>query len=161
VFEGVNTLPRGQSSPLGSNFTPEGKHILLKTGKTEKTEPNFFCAFSTNSLINGTNVFSADKAGKRPNRTCSPGWPDALVKKVAQNVAQPIFLGQNQCKTLTVEKSYPRNCDTSEIPIKQLKVNKLPMGENSPNLVTLLFPSTLMILKESTMYVDIGDNEEL
>jgi hypothetical protein len=48
---------------------------------------------------------------------------------------------------------------TSEIPIKRHKVNKHPMGENSPNLVTLLFPSTLMILKESTMYVDIGGNE--
>jgi hypothetical protein len=32
VIEGVNIPPRGQSSPLGAKFTPEGKLMLLKTG---------------------------------------------------------------------------------------------------------------------------------
>jgi hypothetical protein len=47
----------------------------------------------------------------------SPAWPDGFAKKIDPNVAQLIYC-QNVCKKLP-------------------KVNNRPMGEISPNLVTL------------------------
>jgi hypothetical protein len=58
------------------------------------------------------------------------------VKKIAQNVAQPVF--QNWRITRIVEKSSQRIWPTSEILNKLPKINNCPIGENSPNLVTLL-----------------------
>jgi hypothetical protein len=60
-------------------------------------------------------------------------------EKISQNVAQPI-LCQNSCIALTVEKIAPKYglltyvCCFHKLP----KVINHPMGENSPNLVTLL-----------------------
>jgi hypothetical protein len=58
---------------------------------------------------------------------------EGLCEKIAQNVAQPHFC-QNECKTLTVENSGPENAGCF---CYFQKVNNRPIGENSPNLVTL------------------------
>jgi hypothetical protein len=65
------------------------------------------------------------------------GWPDKFVK-ITQNVAQPDFW-QNKCLTYTFpgEKSSPKIWATSIFIKKLPKINNHPMGENSPNLVTL------------------------
>jgi hypothetical protein len=60
-----------------------------------------------------------------------------VCEKVAQNVAQPIFC-QNEYITGTVEKSSPTICATSVVFNKLAKENNRPVGENLPNLVTLM-----------------------
>jgi hypothetical protein len=57
----------------------------------------------------------------------------SLEKKIAQNVAQPIFC-QNEHITCTVEKSSPRN-SAAFVVFKKLPKRKRP--SNLPNLVTL------------------------
>jgi hypothetical protein len=52
-----------------------------------------------------------------PSCPCSPGWPDAFVKKIAQNVAQPIL---TQKYYITVEK------------VAKVWVNTVPDYKNSP-----------------------------
>jgi hypothetical protein len=53
--------------------------------------------------------------------------------KIGQTVSQPVFC-QNYCITLTVGKS----CPVTLVIVKKLpNVNNNPLGENSPNLVTL------------------------
>jgi hypothetical protein len=60
-----------------------------------------------------------------------------VSEKFAQNVAQPIF-GQYYHISFTEEKSCRRMWTNSILFIKLPKVNNRPMGENSPNLVTLV-----------------------
>jgi hypothetical protein len=60
-----------------------------------------------------------------------------ISEKFAQNVSQPIFWTYYYI-SFTEEKSCPRLWTNSVIFIKLAKVNNRPMGENSPNLVTLL-----------------------
>jgi hypothetical protein len=59
------------------------------------------------------------------------------VKKIAQNVAQRIFC-PNLCTTFTIEKRSLKICAISVIFITLAKVNNDPLGQNSPNLVTLV-----------------------
>jgi hypothetical protein len=61
---------------------------------------------------------------------CSARVTRWVSEKNRPNVAQPIFC-QNQCINLSVKKT------TSVVFNKLSKVNNHPMGENSPNLVTL------------------------
>jgi hypothetical protein len=63
------------------------------------------------------------------------GRSDEFLKKVAQNVAQPIFL--SKLIAVTVGNSSPSICATSVIFKRQPKVNNRPLGQNWPNLVTL------------------------
>jgi hypothetical protein len=58
-------------------------------------------------------------------------------EKVAQNVAQPCFC-QNQYTNFAVETSSPKNLSYFCNFQKLLKVSTRPIGENSPNLVTML-----------------------
>jgi hypothetical protein len=58
--------------------------------------------------------------------------------KLAQNkIAQPICC-QNKHITVTVEKSFPKIRSSSVIFKKLSKLNYHQVGENSPNLVTLV-----------------------
>jgi hypothetical protein len=66
------------------------------------------------------------------------GWPDELVKKIAQSIAQSIFF-QNDSRNFSVEKSSPK-CGLHLLLKKLSKINNHSMGEHSPNLATL-FPS--------------------
>jgi hypothetical protein len=50
----------------------------------------------------------------------------------------PIYFHQTYCTTFTVAKKCPTIGATSVMFIKLPKVNYHPLGENSPNLVTLL-----------------------
>jgi hypothetical protein len=59
------------------------------------------------------------------------------VKKIAQNVAKNNS-GKKICITFTVEKSRQTIWAISVLFIKQPKVNNDPIGENSPNLSTLI-----------------------
>jgi hypothetical protein len=63
------------------------------------------------------------------------GWPDEFLKKVAQNVAQPIFVKIN---TLGKVHSLYNFCYLCHLKKYSKKLNNLPMGENWPNLVTLI-----------------------
>jgi hypothetical protein len=60
-----------------------------------------------------------------------------VFEKIAQNVAQNVFC-QNQCITSTEGKGAPKIGASSVIFKKMPKVNNHPMGEYSPNLVTLI-----------------------
>jgi hypothetical protein len=64
--------------------------------------------------------------------SCHRGDQMSLLK-IAQNVAQTIFC-PNQSITFSAEKMLLQNCSTFEI----FKINNNPIGENSPNLVTLV-----------------------
>jgi hypothetical protein len=66
------------------------------------------------------------------------------LRKVAQTIAQSIFC-ENQNINFTVEKSSPIICATSVIFTKLPKVNSHPIGENSPNHVTLVDTKTFEI----------------
>jgi hypothetical protein len=59
-----------------------------------------------------------------------------VYEKVAQSLAQT-FICQNKYITGTVEKDGPKICATSLIFKPLPKVKNRPIGENSPNLVTL------------------------
>jgi hypothetical protein len=60
-----------------------------------------------------------------------PGWTDEFVKKIAQNVAQCHILCQNFIHILHI---IGKKSNFFKLP----KVNNLPLGENSPDLVTLV-----------------------
>jgi hypothetical protein len=59
-----------------------------------------------------------------------------VCEKVAQNAAQSVFW--KIIITFTVEKGSPIIYGTSVIFTKLPKVNSHPIGEKSPNLVTLI-----------------------
>jgi hypothetical protein len=65
-----------------------------------------------------------------------PGWPDASVKKIAQNVAQSIFCHFDTKLPLwkRVAQSFDLLINSKKLP----KVNNCPNVLNRPNLVTLL-----------------------
>jgi hypothetical protein len=67
---------------------------------------------------------------------CGAGWPDEFVKNSPKY--SPTHFLAKYCISLTVENSSPKIRATIVIFKKLLKVNIRPMGENSPNLVTLL-----------------------
>jgi hypothetical protein len=58
------------------------------------------------------------------------------LEKIAQNVAKHIYC-QNQYFLSTGEKISPIICATSKMFSKQAKVSNRPMGECSPNLVSI------------------------
>jgi hypothetical protein len=60
-------------------------------------------------------------------RGMASGRPDALVK-IAQNVAQPIFVCNNYRTTFTVEKSSPIICATFAILKKTTQSEESPIG---------------------------------
>jgi hypothetical protein len=60
-----------------------------------------------------------------------------VSEKIAQNVAQYTFF-LNQRLTITPDKSSPSNVQLFCNFQKLLKASNRPMGENSPNLVTLV-----------------------
>jgi hypothetical protein len=60
-----------------------------------------------------------------------------VCEKIAQNVVQPI-LRKNYCITLTTEKSSQEIWASFETFKNLPEVSYLPLGENSPNLVTLV-----------------------
>jgi hypothetical protein len=60
-----------------------------------------------------------------------------VFEKVAQNVAKSIFVKITTYISVTVEKSSPIIWATSVILTKTTQGEQSPIGENSPNLVTL------------------------
>jgi hypothetical protein len=82
-----------------------------------------------------------------------PVWPDALVKKSTQNVAQPIFFETNTHVHHFYHRKIAKNLGYIYIYLKQLpKVNNRPIGDSSPNLVTLVGTLKLVVASQGQFF---------
>jgi hypothetical protein len=76
------------------------------------------------------------------------GWPFEFVKNSPKMEANPFFLVKiNTSSICTLVKNCPKLWSISVIFLKTAKENHRPLGENSPNLVTLESEAMVYVAK--------------
>jgi hypothetical protein len=128
------TFSQGDQEPIFCIFFPQKipRKIQRKNFSPQKCQGKL--EFSTEKVTK--NCFPKKLRGKFRGKKCTKNWPQMRVCRPKTLFAK-LF-------TFTVEKVAKIFWATSLIFIKLAKVNIHPIGENSPNVVTLLLQGAKM-----------------